>query len=565
MLKRIAAADATYKAFDKRFAYGTAGFRTLGETLDRVCFRAGVLAGIRAKMDHGLAGVMVTASHNPKQDNGLKIFEKDGAMLEGPWEKLAESLVNTDDLPTFLTNLNAGQLSFPGVSLHTDFFAQPQGVQPPLVFIGMDTRDSSQRLIDAVSQGITLIGACPVNYGLVTTPQLHWLTQRCNELRMAMPGDGEVHGKVKKEDFNEAWARYFKEFSDLIGDSPKSRYETDLLLDCANGVGSIQFKLNLELMAEIFGGKDKVPLNVTIINDDEKPDLLNEECGAEYVHKDQQLPHNFALKGGRPGIKCASFDGDADRLIYFYQRTEGDKVPVIIDGDKQFALILMYIKSLLEKLGITHSELTHVFVQTAYVNSRSTKFLKAKGINNELCPTGVKNAHPIVVGYDIGANDEPNGHGTIVCKWDRVRAALESKKDSIEAKKIQAILQLSNMTVGDAIANLLLIESILRDLDMSIADFATLYEENPSRMFKAVVKDRTKFNVVWDESRLTQPIELQNYIDALVSQTTEGKAFVRPSGTEDILRLYAEAKTMEEMEALAKAILKEIDEKYKDY
>jgi len=147
-------------------------------------------------------------------------------------------------------------------------------------------------------------------------------------------------------------------------------------------------------------------------------------------------------------------------------------------------------------------------VQTAYVNSRATRFLKERGITNELCPTGVKNAHPIVVRYDIGANDEPNGHGTIVCKWDRVKQALAHKMDTLEAKKIVGILQLSNMTVGDAIANLLLIESIMHDLDMSIEDFMNIYEENPSRMYKAIVKDRTKFKVVWDESRLTQPIEL---------------------------------------------------------
>lgn len=80
----------------------------------------------------------------------------------------------------------------------------------------------------------------------------------------------------------------------------------------------------------------------------------------------------------------------------------------------------MYIKSLLDKLGITDSQLTHVLVQTAYVNSRATAFLAAKHVHNELCPTGVKNAHPIVVKYDIGANDEPNGHGTVVAKWDKV-------------------------------------------------------------------------------------------------------------------------------------------------
>lgn len=42
----------------------------------------------------------------------------------------------------------------------------------------------------------------------------------------------------------------------------------------------------------------------------------------------------------------------------------------------------------------------------------------------------------------------------------------------------------------------------------------------------------------------------------------EGKAFVRPSGTEDILRIYAEAKTLEEMETLGKEICKEIQTKY---
>jgi phosphomannomutase len=34
------------------------------------------------------------------------------------------------------------------------------------------------------------------------------------------------------------------------------------------------------------------------------------------------------------GEKCASFDGDADRLIYFYKGKDGDVTPTIIDGDK---------------------------------------------------------------------------------------------------------------------------------------------------------------------------------------------------------------------------------------
>ena len=32
--------------------------------------------------------------------------------------------------------------------------------------------------------------------------------------------------------------------------------------------------------------------------------------------------------------------------------------------------------------------------------------------------TGVKNAHPVVQKYVIGANAEPNGHGTIYVNWE---------------------------------------------------------------------------------------------------------------------------------------------------
>ena len=97
-------------------------------------------------------------------------------------------------------------------------------------------------------------------------------------------------------------------------------------------------------------------------------------------------------------------------------------------------------------------------------------------MNHTLCPTGVKNAHPIVVKYDIGANDEPNGHGTVAVKWEVVDNLLKDfTRSDPNANRLRAILEISNLTVGDAIANLLMIESILKDLDMSVADFANIY------------------------------------------------------------------------------------------
>ena len=249
--------------------------------------------------------------------------------------------------------------------------------------------------------------------------------------------------------------------------------------------------------------------------------------------------------------KCVSFDGDADRQIYFYGDEDGKLH--LIDGDKQFALIMTYILRLLTNLGLK-DQLSHILVQTAYCNSRATNYLVHNGINTQLVKTGVKHAHHVTKHFDIGANDEPNGHGTVAYDPEKLEHAL-SGNNSIDAQKLRTLLSISNRVVGDSIANLLVIESILYDLDMSIVKFDKIYSENPSKLHKIKVDDRTKFKTIDDESRLTHPSELQDLIDACVASVDDGKAFVRPSGTEDILRLYVEAKTDEQVDKLGKEIV----------
>ena len=88
---------------------------------------------------------------------------------------------------------------------------------------------------------------------------------------------------------------------------------------------------------------------------------------------------------------------------------------------------MMYVKKQLEILGIP--ELSHVLVYTAYANSRATEYLQNNNVNIVCVPTGVKNAEPVVHQYTIGANDEPNGHGTICIKWDKLNKALAGKEN----------------------------------------------------------------------------------------------------------------------------------------
>ena len=59
-----------------------------------------------------------------------------------------------------------------------------------------------------------------------------------------------------------------------------------------------------------------------------------------------------------------------------------------------------------------------------------------------------------------------------------------------------------------------------------------------------------------------EPKGLQAKINSQVSKYTKGRAFVRPSGTEDVVRVYAEAETRQETEDLVNTICGIIFDEY---
>lgn len=118
------------------------------------------------------------------------------------------------------------------------------------------------------------------------------------------------------------------------------------------------------------------------------------------------------------------------------------------------------------------------------------------------------------------------------------------------------LAQLINPAVGDAISDLLLVDYLLKygneESAWTLVDWNTqLYTDLPSRMLKVKVADRSVIVCNDNETECVQPSTVQPLLQATMAEYTKGRTFVRPSGTEDIVRIYAEASTREEADELA--------------
>ncbi|RHY68116.1 hypothetical protein DYB34_007664 [Aphanomyces astaci] len=262
-------------------------------------------------------------------------------------------------------------------------------------------------------------------------------------------------------------------------DPKKLELRTPLYVDCAHGVGAPQ----LSKLAKELGDLLHVEIRNTPADGQ-----LNHECGAEHVQKGRAPP--------------AGFSRDADR----------------------------------------HS--------TAYANGGAHMYLKAKQIPIGLAKTGVKYCHHKAMEFDIGIYFEANGHGTVMVKdhvidrLQKLETAVDDPKKKAAVSQILAAYQLINQAVGDALSDLLFVEVLLLQQNWTIQHWNAIYSDLPSRQTKVQIADRALVKTTDDETACLAPEALKDAVDALVAAAgPRARAFVRPSGTEDAVRVYAEAQT----------------------
>ena len=437
------------------YKYGTSGFRYKSKTLINISNKIGRYLAYLASREDKYIGIIITASHNPACDNGVKIINSNGFLLLEDEEKECTDFINNKlEDPLILEN------------------------NIPKIIIGNDTRRSGPLIKRLIIGGIKSIidDAIVEDIGYLSTPQMHYELVSINQ-------------KIKM-----LYENYFFNHIQL---------NQNIIVDCSNGIG---YKVLEDLYYE----------NTVNIKIDDY-ELLNYKCGSDYICSNYSLPlfyDNHLINNQL----YASLDGDADRCIFFYKNDEF----ILLNGDAISALYCLFLQKYI------NTKIT--FIHTSYTNHGLLDYLKSLDIDRVCVSTGIKHLQKESLKHDLSVYFESNGHGSI------------QYKDSIinhDNKKLIDLLKTQNQYTGDGVSHIYAVDYILTNLNMNKEDWYNLYKNNESKLYKLVVSDRSIFKCDVNETQLIQPKNIKEELDKLMKEYN-CYIFVRPSGTEELLRVYIE-------------------------
>ena len=397
----------------------------------------------------------------------------------------------------------------------------------PKVLIGRDTRVSGHMLEGALVAGLLSIGAEVMRLGVISTPGVAYLTK----------ATGAQAGVMISASHNPVADNGIKFFGpDGFKLSDEQELEIENLMDLEVDELPRPVGADLGQVNDYFEGSQKYLQHLKQTADEDfsgihvaldcahgatsslatylfadldadlstmgaSPNGLNINEGVGSTHP-EALAEFLKEKGADVGL---SFDGDGDRLIAIDENGE------IVDGDQIMYICAKYMKE--------HGQLKQgTVVSTVMSNLGFYKALEVQGIHS--VPTAVGDRYVVEEmrksGYNLGG--EQSGH----------------------------IIFLDYNTTGDGLLTGVQLINIMKITQKPLSELASEMKKFPQKLVNIRVKD--KYHVTDNEKVKSVIAEVESEMNG------DGRILVRPSGTEPLVRVMAEASTEELCEAYVNRI-----------
>lgn len=398
---------------------------------------------------------------------------------------------------------------------------QHSDVEHPRVLVGRDTRISGELLEYALIAGLLSVGIEVMRLGVTSTPAVAYLTRT----------QGAAAGVMISASHNPAEDNGIKFFSsDGFKLSDEQEEEIEALLDSegddlprpsADGLGTTDefpegpIKYIQYLQTTISADLTDLKVCVDAANGATAPlvnqlfaDLetdfytmgdrpnginINDQVGSTHPAALQEMVKE---KGADLGV---AFDGDGDRIIAVDEN--GD----IVDGDKIMFILGKHLQS---KGRLAHDTI----VSTVMSNLGFHKAIEANDMTALKTSVGDRYVVEAMREGDYVLGGEQSGH----------------------------IVMMDYNTTGDGLLTAVQLMAVMRETSKTLSELAAEVTIYPQKLVNIRVRDK---HTVMDEA------EVQEIIEKVESEMDgDGRILVRPSGTEPILRVMAEASTTERVD-----------------
>ncbi len=398
------------------------------------------------------------------------------------------------------------------------------------ILIGRDTRISGDILLQAITQGINESGKKFINLGICPTPAIPFLIKQgdlSGGIMISASHNPPEYNGLKIFDNN--GQKITKNFENKIQKSIEESKQNILvskkvsILNTNKNFMDIYIKSLIQTMGEenlsglkiildtCYGSAttcakkifQSLGADVKVINNSNNGLKINMNCGSTNLE-----PLKKALRES-PADMGFSFDGDADRVIGV------DSKGNVLDGDH---ILFLWGRELMEQNILTNN----LLISTHMANLGFEEAWKKIGGILYRTEVGDKYVHDVIKKKKAVLGGEQSGH----------------------------ILSKINNFSGDGILTALQISKFCKKKNINLNDWLkSSFEPFPQKITNITLDSNiNKFN---PKTKLLIDQTIENF---QVTYSEKCRVYIRPSGTEPVLRVLVEAKNIEEVDSLSSEI-----------